>query len=364
MNGRRLTRLSGRSEERYRALANSLPEMVFETDLTGRIIFFNQRIFDFSGFTNEELEGRNILEFVVPEDRKRVIENLEKTLAGENLADNEYTLFRKNGTTYPALVQSSRIISKNKVVGLRGLVIDITERKKVEKALEESENHYRLLAEREHVTNQKLNVVGRLTRHDVYNKLTAAKLNTYLLKKRVGDDPKIVNCIDGINRALEQAESLLESSRVYEQIGTEKLKSVNVGECFDEAVLFFPVRQNVEVLNECQGLRVMADSSLRQLFYNFIDNSLKHGEKISRMRLHYEKSSDGAKLFYEDDGGGITEANKLKIFSEGFTTGKGTGYGLYLVKRMMEVYGWEIREVGEEGKGVRFETTIPKIVEG
>ena len=66
-----------KSEERYRELANFLPEIVFETDLTGKIKFFNQKAFEISGFTPEELEkGMNMLQFVVPEDRERANENI------------------------------------------------------------------------------------------------------------------------------------------------------------------------------------------------------------------------------------------------------------------------------------------------
>jgi len=349
-----------KSEERYRELANSVPEMVFECDLTGKIIYISQRAIEFTGFTNEELEGRNMLDFLVPEDRKRAIENMKRSFAGENIGSSEYALFRKDGTTYPTLVRTSRIISNNKVTGLRGIVIEITERKKTEKALRESEIHYRLLAEREHMTNEKLNVIGKLTRHDVRNKLSAVKANAYLLKKRVGANTEIANYIAAIEQSVEQTESLLEFSRIYEQIGTEQLKTMNVEDCFNEATSFFPDLQNVKVINECHGFSVMADSLLRQLFYNFIDNSIKHGEKISRIRLHYWKEGNEAKLFYEDDGVGISSANKPRTFSEGFTTGKGTGHGLCLVKRMMEVYGWKIEEAGEEGKGVKFVITIPK----
>ena len=59
---------------------------------------------------------------------------------------------------------------------------------------------------------------------------------------------------------------------------------------------------SVKVVNECQGLEVVADSLLKQLFYNFIDNSLKHGEKVTQIRLHYTKDDDGVKLVYEDNG--------------------------------------------------------------
>lgn len=112
-------------------------------------------------------------------------------------------------------------------------------------------------------------------------------------------------------------------------------------------------------MNECEGLTIVADSLLRQLFYNLIDNSLKHGEKVTQIKLHFIKEVGQVKLFYEDDGVGVPEANKLKLFHEGFTTGGGTGLGLTLVKKMVEVYGWNIKEEGEQGKGAKFVMTIP-----
>jgi len=57
----------------------------------------------------------------------------------------------------------------------------------------------------------------------------------------------------------------------------------------------------------------------------------------------------------------VPEANKPKLFEVGFTTGKGSGLGLYLVKKMMDVYGWTIIEDGEHGKGAKFTITIPRL---
>ena len=56
---------------------------------------------------------------------------------------------------------------------------------------------------------------------------------------------------------------------------------------------------------------------LRQLFYNLIDNTLKHGEKVSQIRVYYEEGDDQLKLIYEDDGIGIPNYEKEKIFKEG-----------------------------------------------
>ena len=106
---------------------------------------------------------------------------------------------------------------------------------------------------------------------------------------------------------------------------------------------------------------MLADSLLQQMFYNLIDNSLKYGQKTTRIEIHYAKGSlDELKLLYEDDGVGIPEIDKAKLFKEGYSTGGSTGYGLYLIKKMMEVYGWTIQEKGETDKGALFTVTIPK----
>jgi signal transduction histidine kinase len=112
------------------------------------------------------------------------------------------------------------------------------------------------------------------------------------------------------------------------------------------------------LINDCRGLTVFADSLLRQLFYNLIDNSLKYGEKTSKIRVHYEVEKNQVKLIYDDDGVGIPEEMRENLFSEGF--GKGSGYGLYLIKRICEAYGWTILETGKHGQGVQFTMVIPE----
>ncbi len=241
-----------------------------------------------------------------------------------------------------------------KIKTISGSFQDITERKKIEDKLRESIHENKL-------TNEKLSVVSSLTRHDVGNKLMVVKSNMYLLKKQIGDNPKLAKYLEGIDSAVSQSDALFEFSRFCEKIGVEKPLNEDVFDCFNQAVALMPNLGNVEVVNECQGLVVVADSLLMQLLYNFIDNSLKHGEKVTQIRLHYTEDVDGMKLFYEDNGVGVPEANKSKLFEVGFTTGDGTGFGLFLVKKMMEVYGWTIIEEGEQGKGAKFTLTIPKL---
>jgi len=112
------------------------------------------------------------------------------------------------------------------------------------------------------------------------------------------------------------------------------------------------------LINHCQGLTVLADSLLRQLLYNLIDNTLRHGQKSNQIRFHFVTDESGVELIYEDNGVGIAEELKNDLFEE--RNCAGIGHGLYLVKRICEAYGWTVRETGKEGQGAQFTISIPK----
>jgi signal transduction histidine kinase len=106
---------------------------------------------------------------------------------------------------------------------------------------------------------------------------------------------------------------------------------------------------------------VRADSFLRQLFFNFIDNTRKYGKKTTTIKVHSERAEQNSlKLIYEDDGVGVPFENKKNLFKEGFSTGGSSGFGLFFIKKMMDVYGWQIQEEGEPDIGVKFIISIPQ----
>ncbi len=596
------------SEARYRELANCLPDIVFETDIKGQVLFANEGALKLSGYSQDELEaGANILQFLVPADRERAMKSIQRLLSGGSYVPTEYTFMRKDGTTFPALIIATPRFYKNKMVGLRGLAIDITERKKAEEMLRVSETRYRTLfagiregfalceiitdtmgrpcdyrileineayekqtgfkrelikgkrvreffpdvesswieilgrvaltgesnhfeyynrytdkffdvfafsptkgkfvvllvdntqhkktkeslekeqqelnliidsspiiifykdkdgkfirvnqafAEAQKMSkekflgktvfdffsseiargmakddlevlesgqprlgiieqyesasgkrwvqtdkmptfgkngiatglvgfaqditerkkaeenlnrlmdelvkvNEKLNVVGSLTRHDVRNKLSAVTGYAYLLKKKHTDKKDIIDGLSKMEQAVAESVKIFEFAKMYEQIGVEELTYINVEGTFKEALALFSGPFNVKVVNDCRGLSLLADSFLRQLFFNLIDNSLKHGKKATTIKVSYEKADqDRLRLIYEDDGVGVPVDVKMKLFKSGFSTGGSSGYGLYLIRRMIEVYGWDIQENGEPNKGAKFTITIPRI---
>jgi PAS domain S-box-containing protein len=127
------------SEERFRVLADLLPQIVFESDELGRLTYVNQQAFKVLGYPPDyPIRGRDSLEFYIPEDRPRAIENIKNRLLGKQEESHEYTMIRMDGSLLRVLVYSNPIIKDNKLVGLRGIIIDITERVQAAEAIQSS----------------------------------------------------------------------------------------------------------------------------------------------------------------------------------------------------------------------------------
>jgi len=137
-----------RGEERFRHLAELLPQGVFEIDAEGKFLFANRKALEYGGYAAEggdpSVTG---LDMVVPEDRERAAARLAAVMAGEELRAERYTALRKDGSTYPVLVYAGRMMAGDEVQGVRGLVVDISDIVKAEEALREGERRYRRLFE-------------------------------------------------------------------------------------------------------------------------------------------------------------------------------------------------------------------------
>ncbi len=126
------------SHERYRELADSLPQAVFETNAEGRMTFANRVAFDVFGYTDEDLaRGATALQMVAPADRGRAQANLLRRLRGERLGNHEYEMLRADGTTFSGIVYADAIVRDGEPMGMRGTIADITDRKAEERRLQE-----------------------------------------------------------------------------------------------------------------------------------------------------------------------------------------------------------------------------------
>jgi len=127
------------SERKYRELYDFLPIPVYEMDFEANITAANQAIYDaFGGTPDDFRRGLKAWQLLSPEDVAKSAANIQRLLAGERLPGTEYNIRRLDGTTFPAIIISSVIYQDGKPEGLRGAIIDITERRRYEKALQET----------------------------------------------------------------------------------------------------------------------------------------------------------------------------------------------------------------------------------
>lgn len=137
------------SEQKYRELAEMLPQTVYELDLNGRQTYMNQAGIATFRHTKSAI-GRLAFEFIIPEDHQRMRENIQKSIQNKDFKPgNEYTAVREDGSQFPVIIYSAPVYTKGVVTGTRGIIINISERKSMENELRENEEKYRLLFEAE-----------------------------------------------------------------------------------------------------------------------------------------------------------------------------------------------------------------------
>ncbi|MGD0496222.1 MAG: PAS domain S-box protein [Candidatus Bathyarchaeia archaeon] len=334
------------SQQKFAGLFRNNPEATAYLGPDCRVLDINPRFEKLFGYSLEEIKGKRINDVVVPESRTKEGDALDKEAMKEYVYRDTIRR-RKDGSLVPVAASAAPIKSSGKIAGIIVTYHDISDLKNTEKMLE--------------TVNEKLHVIGGLTRHDARNKLTAIKGNLYLAKKHLSGSPEALKYLDEAESACQQVAKIFDFATAYERLGIENLGPMEPRKAFDEAVSQFSDMRGIRITNNCQDLTVLADSLLSQLFYNLIHNSLKYGQKTTAITVRYEKTGeDTLRLIYEDDGVGIPAANKPHLFQEGYGTGGSTGLGLYLIKKMMEVYGWTIQETGEPGKGAQFTITIPR----
>jgi PAS domain S-box-containing protein len=144
------------SEDRYRSLVSNVPGVIFTMDLEGKITFVSRRIEEMLGYEGSDVVNRSILDFIPEEERQKAMESLQKGVTGEGVKHFQTPVMRKSGERLLLECSFARVRKDGRVVGAQGTAVDITERKRAEEVLRESERSARQRAE-------ELRVVGQVT---------------------------------------------------------------------------------------------------------------------------------------------------------------------------------------------------------
>ncbi|MCX6690308.1 MAG: PAS domain S-box protein, partial [Methanoregula sp.] len=367
------------SEERYRVLFEESPISLFEEDFSDIKVWIdtktNENIRDFRTWLEshpEDVSGCAIMVKVTHINRatmalfgaashKEFSEGLssiftedsydafrEEIIAlaeGKNEFEGEVQIQTLNGERKIVLLKVT-VVPGNEQTFSKILVsiIDISNVKRVEGALRQA--------------NKQLNILSGITRHDILNQLMALKGYLELSHEVIDNPTTLIEYIAKEEKAANTIEHQITFTRDYQELGVAAPAWQNVNASIKNAVGELPMR-DVHVDVERPDLEIFADRLFEKVFYNLIDNALNYGgERMKTIRVSSQESDRGFIIVCEDDGVGITDEDKKKLFRKGF--GKHTGLGLFLSREILAITGITITENGTPGTGARFEITVPK----
>lgn len=124
-----------KSEEKFKDLVTLLPEVIFETDDSGRISFVNLKGYELTGYTlGDMMKGMDLISFISPDDRERARDLFREIKKGKELRGMDFMLLTKTGNEIPVAVYTNNMYQDGKWIGIRGVLVDNSNRRKVEEA--------------------------------------------------------------------------------------------------------------------------------------------------------------------------------------------------------------------------------------
>jgi len=346
------------SEEKFRTLMENLNVGVYRNtaDERGRFLWANTAQAQMLGYESVEefLKVPVVSLYPAPEERKKFLTDL--TSCGV-FKDRVIQLKKKDGTLIWVSVNvTSKCNERGDIEWVDGVIEDITERRAVEQEMLFHTKELVRYNEALEQANKKLNILSQITRHDILNKITA--LLTYLeLSQEMTKDSSLLDYIQKEIEIIRAIERQIDFTHYYQDIGVRAPEWHDVASTIRRAAEQLPLSE-ISLQVQLDGISIYADPLIEKVFYNLMENTVRHGEHVTEISYTSTESDDGLTIIYEDNGVGIPVENKEKIFLRGF--GKHTGLGLFLISEILSITGISISENGEPEKGARFEIRVPK----
>ena len=369
-----------KSEKRFRELAELLPQTVFEIDTNRKFTFVNGAGLNLTGYTIEEcMNFSDPLDVVVPEERSHLKKYFKRANRERDSSMIPVTALRKDGSTVPVLVYSAPIHDGANVVGFRGVVVDISDLKKMEAERDELRDHL--------FQARKLESLGTLTggiAHDFNNMLQVIIGYVELLQS----DPEVMSRYSrqlefmketGIDGA-ELVKKLMAFSQQTPVMGGRIKINEHVKRLETLLLRSLPQIVAIELDLKAEPDVISADGgSLDQVFMNLAINAaeaMSDGGKITISTRSATLDEDqcrrhlGAKpgpyvvITVEDEGRGINKEELSRIFDPFYSTKKrgairGTGLGLSVVRGIVQQHGGHVTCESKPDSGTMFKLYFP-----
>ena len=344
-------------EERLRLILMNINDGILihriSQDGPQEILEVNDRICQLLGYTRQEFLQMSIRDIDVPEQRKNVAALADELFSRKHIIfETEY--FNKARQRVPVEISASLFEMDNQPAVL-AVVRDITERKILESEMEHHTTELHRFSQTLQQVNNKLNLMNRITRHDILNQLTAIVGYLHLMKEKV-TDPGLQDYIAIELRAAKNIEDQIMFTKDYQDIGAQSPRWFdlrNVIRSAAEKLTLSPVTVSVSA----GPAQIYADPMFEKVFYTLFENTIRHGRNVTAITISAAEKDSRLVIVYEDNGGGVPAGHKEDIFDRKYF--RHTGFGLFLCRTILGITGISIRETGEPEKGVRFEILVP-----
>jgi signal transduction histidine kinase len=201
----------------------------------------------------------------------------------------------------------------------------------------------------------KLQLVGSITRHDVLNQMTAIMGYNELLGMMI-EDPKLKSFLEKERQAIDKIRRQFGFAKDFQNIAAAPPRWQNIRNLSTRVSENFDLK-GVRIIAETGSYSVLADPELDKVFHHIFENALIHGQNVTEIKISLVHAGSEGVLILENNGVGIPNDDKNRIFERGY--GKGTGWGLFLAREILAVTGMTIAETGVGGSSVRFEIRLP-----
>ena len=379
---KRAEKALAKSETKFQELFNDAPVGYFECDNRGRITSVNRTELEMLGYTLDEMMGQPVWKFIVEEDdaRHRMLAKLAGIMPPSQGLERTYR--RKDGTTFPALIEDLLLKdSEGRIIGIRSTIQDITERKRME--------NEKALLEEQFRQSQKMEAMGRLAggiAHDFNNLLTIIKgySQLFLIDLKKGDPME--RGIEQIQKATQRASDLIRQLLAFSRSQVMEMRVLDLNSLLRELdkMLRRVIGEDIvlaTLLAEDSG-RVRADpGQLGQVLMNLVVNArdaMPTGGKLTIETTNVVLDEEYVRtrievppgryvvLSVSDTGVGMTPEVRDRIFEPFFTTkekDKGTGLGLSTAYGIVKQSSGNILVYSEPGKGTTFKIYLPRVDE-
>jgi len=331
-------------KELYENIIEEQTEFVCRFNSDWKYSYVNNAFCRYFGKDREELIGNTFKPLMSKEDQENIAIKFD-SLSPENpvVSFRERTITPEGEGRWQSWNTRAFYDKDGKVAQYQSVGRDITDIIKSEESLSN--------------VNEKLKLLSSITRHDILNQITTISVYEELLKSHTGNDTKATGFIEEMIDSTRRIEEQITFTRDYQDLGFESPVWQNI-ETLAGAAVIPTVARLADVDIDTGRLEVFADPMLEKVFMNLFDNSIRHGEDVTAIRVSSRDEGDHAVIVFEDNGAGVPEDMKNKIFNHG--VGSHTGFGLFLVREILDITGTSIIETGEYGKGARFEIIVPE----